>query len=313
MPTRAYILEEQEPLTNYKNEPAKNTTVRWTYSEDAQEIINAPINDVIFVDENDDKHHKNTRQKILNRCNIDPLILKHQQIFKIFLIDYPLKQFHIETKPRLELHKGYDEELNAKVFSEYIRDIDNSISYKGMFHYAVSNNEKDRYNNAGIYVRPIKKIFEYNPVMAKRQYDLRHSKKEIPAYSFMQRNDLQSFQSELQRMFRRNLEVQIIYRDGWQSGHTKRGISSSIVVLIDFYNLFFQKNSYRNLNSYKNLIKKWKTTSQQKREEYPKKFFQWVNTEEKIKLKPKQEQEYWTKKKPKLKIFKTSKLKWTKQ
>lgn len=314
----AYILASPREFTNLEGEPVPDTSMRWEYTQDAETIVKAPINDVIFVNEDDNKNHDLVRQEILNRSNIDPVILKHQKIFKVFATEYAHRVFETSIDMELDLARGYDYESNTKVFAEYIKDIGYSFKSRKIMQFVLWNNSfKDLLNKANIYIRPIKKIFEYNPKLAKRQFKIRidrRKRKPKTSKSNLAREVLQAFNGDLHRIFPHNIDVSIRFRDGWDSSRTKIGLSRSILVLIDFYNFFYQKNSYRNFGSYKTMITIWKNITDQQRQLYPKEFIQWMNTESKIKLKPHPKlQLYNIEKKPKLNIFKISKLKWIHQ
>ena len=312
---QAYIRQPPKPTTDINNNSVDNTKIDWKYSEDIESVINAPINDVIFVAENDDEDHKNTRQKILDCCNIDPVFLKYQKLFDVFDTDYPRRRFLIETQPQLKITNGYDYKKNVTILSQYIKEFEPSFKNRHIMPYILSDQKlKNELNKNGIYIRPVKQMLEHNPVRAKHQLHIRNNRKKKPnIYKiFLQRNDLQAFQSELWRIFSRNIELSIRYRDGLNSSLTKNGICRSILVLTDLYNILFQKNSYRSFESYKKLIIIWESTIEKKRKEYPEEFIKWITIEKTYKLKPKIIETYWTTKKPKLKVFKNSKIKWSK-
>lgn len=300
---KAYIL--QPPEEN------KDHIVTWLCSTEVDNILNAPIDDVIFVDE-DDKNHNIARQKMIDRLNIDPHILKHKNIFNIFQRTYPHNYIIINTQPTL-VTSGYIIRDNAMEFANYLRDSKKTINYDSSINYMPSDT-KDKLNKVGIYIKPTKKLFEYNPVLAKRQYKLRHSKKKKSPIKYdLLCGDLESLKSEFERILSYNIDLTIKYREGSNSSRRKNGISYCILILIDFYNMFFQKNSYRNFETYKKIITLWKNTPEEKRKLYPKEFIKWINAEAKIKLKPKKQEQYWIHKKPKLSIFKISKLQWTRK
>jgi len=286
-PVEAYIFDPPQESMQYPEPMDYGNTITWRYSDNPKEIIDAPIDDVIFLDPNDDKNHSGIRQKILDRTNIDPLFLK----------------------PKLDIYRGYEFEENTKTLADYIKDTGCNFNYKNLISDPIYSDEKDRLNNAQLYIRPTKKLLEYNPILAKRQYQIRHSllkKKKIIPYGLALAH-LQAVQYELQKVLRYNLDLDILYREGWKSSRRKSGISYFILILIDFYNMFFPKNSYRNFEKYKELIKIWKDTPKEKRELYPKEFIKWMNSEEKIKPRPTQTQRYDIIKKPKLSTFKISK------
>ena len=303
---QAYILQSPE-----QTKDLKSTIKAWQYCENPETIAMASINDVVFVDDND---HEKIQLKLLNRCDLDPIILKYRQIFNLFTSgtnhNYHSKNIYIETKPAIALYQGRSNlDENIKIFAEYIKELGYAFDYSDTFNYPFENHLRDELNIVGLYIRPIRKTLEYNSEFAKRQYDVRHSKKKKPREQFITRDDLRDLQSELWQVFGRNLNLTIKYRDGYNTSYTKFGLCQSIMVLLDFHDLFFQKSSYRNLGSYKQFMKIWKTTPEKKREVCPKEFYEWINIEEKIKPRPNKPNSYYTIKEPKTKIFKISKLK----
>ena len=294
----------------------ENAVYKWEYCDDPEKIISAPIDDTVFVKEGDDEAHSATLLTIVEKLGLNPIILDHIALFDVIFKISPGTNFYVNSDPSLI--------LNGHSFAGYIPEFSNYIKATGIdYNYRdwnahISFHNKAEFNKNGIYVRPVKKLLCYNPILAKRQSDIikaaqkkrdkaaKIAPAQITAWHF------EAFYQILKRIFTYNLEFTIAF-SMQRSYRTKVWYANKILELVDLCNLFFKKHAYRDFPQFKSLVKVWKTTTDINKQAYSKKFIEWVEKEASIKPRPKKNEVhvYNPVFKPKLlEKFKASGLKW---
>jgi hypothetical protein len=294
----------------------ENAVYKWEYCDDPEKIISAPIDDVVFVQEGDDDTHSATLLTIVEKLGLNPIILDHIQIFDVIFQSSPASHFYVNSDPSLIVNeRSFGAHIEA--FSKYIKAIDTDFSYWDWNTY-ISYYQKKEFNKNGIYVRPVKKLFCYNPILAKRQRDIlkaaqkRRDKAIKTAPAQITAWHFEAFYQILKRTFTYNLGFTIAF-SMQRSYRTKVWYANKILELVDLCNLFFKKHAYRDFPQFKSLVKVWKTTTNINKQTYSKKFIEWAEKEASIKPRPKNNEVhvYSPVSKPKLlEKFKASGLKW---
>ena len=301
--------------TTFRAKP--DAVYEWHYCDDPKIIIDAPIDDVVFVLDNDDEYHSATLLKIIEKLGLNPIKLDHIRLFDIVFKNTPREKFIVNTQPSLFINKN-NYTNHIKSFAKYIKATNVDFDYSH-WNTSIAYYHKREFNKYGIYVRPVKKLFCYNPILAKRQTDIiragqkKRDNRAVNSAPKIYAWDLESVFTALQRVFTRNLGFTIEYPSLTRSYRTKIWYSNKILELIDLHNVFFRTHAYRDLEPFKDLMKKWKKADDKDRFGYPPKFIKWIDKECLIRRRPAKNKNdtYWLSVEPKsLSRFKVSKIQW---
>ena len=298
----AYIKQKE---TNNQREDI----IRYNLSDSEEEILNAPASDTIFVDSAGESGFEQSKAELQRRYPLtNPDVEKYPSLYEMHIrSNYQYSMVTINLNPRLNISLAtykYGYYLAGQEFIDlvsYIKD-HKKISY----NFRINIENKKRLNKNGIYVRPVKKILEYNPEAARKQ--IKTTKK---THTKIKNNvgyhDLQAAIYGLQRILMNNIRLEIKHYD--YIGKTKNNICKDIVFHADLCNIFLKEGIYRKEISFNVIKKQWKKLKRDQKMKYPKVFRSFMNKEIKIKLSEKPVQPYQIKAKQKANVFKLSNYK----
>jgi hypothetical protein len=184
----------------------------------------------------------------------------------------------VQLNPKIQIdphHLHKDEYFQE--FCQYIKE-NGPYNFDDNMYYPFTQLYKHRLNDYGIYVRPVKKILEYNPKLAKAQIQNKTQKKK----KFKEkttRDDLRQLTYDLENFL--NTGNKILFRRGYAIDSTKKDLPGYILCLISlFQRIVIPSTGYRKLKSFQCIRNCWNP------DDFPENFNKFMETELK-KRKPK--------------------------
>jgi hypothetical protein len=262
-------------------------TAIWIKIKNDQDILNA--DPIIFADDTED-----AKAKIHNFHQLDDdFALKYPNLANRFQHAYSDKiQINLTPDNNFSTYQIFRSTQNFKEFVEFIKE-QKSYDYsnhpsedKSQRYIAIRFSQpyyKEKLNNQGIYVRPVKKILEYNPQLAAKQLKRsqnpkkRISKNQIPADRiWLLQNDLEYAICDKQRL--------VAINKTWKYDKTIKSTSTYCIVLIGiFEKILIPPRAYRKFRSFHEIRKKWPQISDKERDRYAANFKVFMDKEVKKK------------------------------
>jgi hypothetical protein len=269
--------------------------VKWKYTENASEIINAPFDGLVFISEEKDK--ATIIRLLIDTMNYPKLILDNIEIFDFVESDYHLKNIKLWTNPQIDYGHLY---YHLEELKRYILQSQKPFEYNWSY---LDNGFRKKLNQLGLYVRPTKKILEYNPKKAEIQLSRVKKPKKTPNY--LKYHHLAALASALRRVISDSTKIWIS-TSPVRRYNTKKSYSDEILIMADLCNIIFKKNSYRNFKVFKEAMAAWKETTDKKI--FSENFIKWMDYESSLKPTKKTIDKWNVKLKPKA-VFKISNAK----